>query len=203
VDAPLSWALGAPVLAGLVVAAYLLGAVPFGLVVVRVARGRDVREVGSGNIGATNVARAAGKTLGALTLLLDAGKGALPVLAARLLGGTETEQALAGAASFLGHCFPAYLGFRGGKGIATGLGVVLALRPWVALVALAAWGLSFAVTRTSSLSSLVAVAVVGGVATWLSIPWPLMALLGSMLLVVLLKHLPNLRRLVKGRELKV
>ena len=121
---------------------------------------RDVRAVGSGNIGATNVARAAGRTAGIVTLVLDAAKGALAAyIGLRLFG--PIGGMLLGGAAFLGHIFPIYLGFRGGKGVATGLGVFAVLAPIAAFIGLATYGLVFALTRVSGLGSLVGLAAVG------------------------------------------
>ena len=122
-----------------IIFSYLIGAIPFGLLFAKAFTGVDVRTVGSGNIGATNVLRAGGKTAAALTLLADGLKGALPVLAGRHLLHEDYSAALAGAAAILGHNFPVYLGFKGGKGVATGLGVVLATTPLIGLFCLIAW----------------------------------------------------------------
>jgi len=141
-------------------AAYLLGAIPFGMLITLLVAKRDVRAVGSGNIGATNVARAAGRTAGIVTLLLDAAKGALAAyLGLRFFG--LTGGMLLGGAAFFGHVFPIYLGFRGGKGVATGLGVFAALVPVSALVGLATYAVVFALTRVSALGSLLGLAGVG------------------------------------------
>lgn len=194
-----AWLVTAPLLLG----AYLLGAIPFGLLLVRRFAHQDVRQSGSGNIGATNVARVAGKTLGAATLALDALKGSAPVLLARWADLPEPVCAMAGAAAFLGHCFPVYLRFKGGKGIATGFGVVLAFQPAVAGVALTVYALTYLVTRISSISSLASVTSVAAMGIWVGIHPVTLALLGAMLVVIILKHIPNLRRLFKGQELKV
>ncbi|MEW5851486.1 MAG: glycerol-3-phosphate 1-O-acyltransferase PlsY [Myxococcota bacterium] len=189
-----------PQLLTLVVLSYLLGAVPFGLVLVRWRAHTDVRLAGSGNIGATNVARVAGKGLGVITLLLDAMKGALPVTAARMLGVGELGCAVVGAAAFLGHCFPVYLRFKGGKGIATGFGVVLAMRPPVALLAAAVYGITFLATRISSVSSLTALVAVGAAAGFVGLQPELWGLFATMLAVIVVKHIPNIRRLLGGKE---
>ncbi len=127
-------------------AAYLLGAIPFGMLITLLVAKRDVRAVGSGNIGATNVARAAGRTAGIVTLLLDAAKGALAAyVGLRWFG--PTGGMLLGGAAFLGHVFPVYLGFRGGKGVATGLGVFTVLVPVSAPVGLVTYGVVPALTR--------------------------------------------------------
>ncbi len=149
----------APALLGLVaLAAYLLGSVPFGLVMARLFGLGDIRQIGSGNIGATNVLRTGNKVAAALTLILDAGKGGIAVLAARATLGEDAAQ-LAGAAAFLGHCFPVFLGFRGGKGVATFLGILLAWAWPVGLAACAIWIATAALTRYSSLSALMAAAL--------------------------------------------
>lgn len=191
-----------PLFVGLVVGAYLLGAIPFGLVLVRLFKRQDVRTQGSGNIGATNVTRVAGRTVGALTLGLDALKGWAPVVTGRLLGLTELECSILGAMSFVGHCFPVYLRFRGGKGVATGLGVIAGLRPYAAAVAIAAFVVSFLVTRISSVSCIVGMAAVAVIAWREGVSGELVALLCAMLCISLFKLAPNIKRLVVGRELK-
>ena len=118
---------------------YLLGSVPFGLIVARAFKGVDPRQQGSGNIGFTNVLRVAGATPAAITLVLDVGKGALPVALARARGLDPIWSLAAGALAVVGHIFPAYLRFRGGKGVATGLGAVLAIEPILGLIAAALW----------------------------------------------------------------
>jgi len=139
------------------VAAYLLGSVPFGLVIARALGLGDLRKIGSGNIGATNVLRTGNKAAAAATLALDAGKGAIAVLVARALWAEDAAQ-IAGAAAFLGHCFPVYLGFRGGKGVATFLGTLLALAWPVGLAACATWLAIAVLFRISSLAALLAAA---------------------------------------------
>ncbi len=192
-------ALGVALVAG----AYLLGSIPFGLLVSRAAAGVDVREVGSGNIGATNVARAAGRWAALLTLVLDVSKAAAPaLLAGRLLGpGAAGWAAAAGLAAFLGHVFPAYLGFRGGKGVAAGLGVLLALSPWAALAAAGTWGAAVAATRMVSVGSLAGAAVGAGVALALHggrspASWAALAVAA----VVFARHRSNIERIRRGRE---
>ena len=136
---------------------YLLGSIPFGLVLSRLAGYGDIRKIGSGNIGATNVLRTGNKLLAALTLILDSGKGAFAVLIAQQFG--SDAAVLAGAGSMLGHTFPIWLGFKGGKGVATALGVLLAISWPVGLIACATWLLVAAVLRYSSLSALVALGI--------------------------------------------
>jgi glycerol-3-phosphate acyltransferase PlsY len=186
------------------VLAYLLGSIPFGVVIAR-ARGIDLRTVGSGNIGATNAARALGKKLGAVVLLLDALKGFVPVLLARLLLARAPygEWLLAATAllAFLGHLFPVFLGFRGGKGVATALGVFLAISPLAALGALVVYAGVYAATRTSSLGSLTAaVAFVPLVYFLAGRSRVLLALAVLLVLMIIASHRENIRRLLRHEE---
>jgi glycerol-3-phosphate acyltransferase PlsY len=182
------------------VASYFCGSIPFGLIIVRASSGKDVRSVGSGNIGATNVARAAGRKAAVATLVLDAVKGLVPVLLAlRLAHGPAWLAAGCAVAAVLGHCFPVWLRFRGGKGVATGLGVSLALAPWAALAGGAAWLLFYKVLRISSVGSLAGVAtalVVAGLTA------PRDSLLGLAIVagIILLRHTGNIRRLLQQKE---
>jgi glycerol-3-phosphate acyltransferase PlsY len=182
--------------------AYLVGAVPFGLVLVKVFRREDVRAAGSGNIGATNVTRVAGRALGAATLALDALKGAAPVVVARALDMDAFAQAVAGSAAFLGHCFPVYLRFHGGKGIATGMGAIAGMNPAAAGLAVAVFGAAFAVTRISSVSCIAGMLAVVALAAALGTEARMLLLLVAMSAVSLYRLSDNIRRLVKGRELK-
>ena len=177
---------------------YLLGAAPFGLILVRRFAGVDVRLEGSGNIGATNVARSAGRGLGAATLALDLGKGLLPTLGAVLLL-PEPWMALAvGFAAVIGHCWPVWLRFDGGKGVATSAGVLLVLAPLPALVTAGVWILVFAVFKKSSLASLVALVAIQ-VGLWWSSP-ELLNLSVPLALVLLVCHRANIVRLLRGTE---
>lgn len=175
----------------LLLGAYLLGAVPFGLLVTRIFAGKDVRSVGSGNIGATNVVRAAGKVAGALTLVLDAAKAALPTLLALKLFGLGVASAV-GMAAFVGHLFPVYLRFHGGKGVATALGIFLVLAPWVALGALAAYALTLGLTRVSALGSLAAVSVALALVILTRKPPPVLAAGLGIWLLITYRHRSNL-----------
>ncbi len=193
-------------------AAYLVGAIPFGYLIAR-AKGIDIFQQGSGNIGATNVGRILGLRWGVLVFLLDFAKGAGPVLAAGWLPGPtdrdllpHTLPVLAGIAAFVGHLFPIYLGFRGGKGVATGAGVVTVLVPLVALLLVVAWGVTLAVTRYVSLASLVAAVLLFVLRLLLcDSPWGdselvltlFCALAGALVLV---RHQSNIRRLLVGTE---
>ena len=183
--------------------AYLLGSVPFGVLVARAFdRDVDLRKTGSGNIGATNVARTLGKGAGALTLLLDAAKGAAAVLLARAAAGPADAvlPAVAGAAAFLGHVHPVWLRFRGGKGVATALGVVLALSPAAAGILFLLFAAVFAATRYVSLGSLVAAAGLAPAMLLLRAPRPLVALSVGIGAMVFWTHRENIRRLSAGEE---
>jgi acyl phosphate:glycerol-3-phosphate acyltransferase len=184
-----------------VLAAYLLGSIPFGLLITRALGLGDLRGIGSGNIGATNVLRTGNKGAAAATLVLDAAKGAVAVLVARALVG-ETAAVLAGGAAFLGHLFPVWLKFRGGKGVATFLGVLLALAPLVGAIACATWVAVAATFRISSLSALVA-AVTAPV--WLALLGPPGSVwLGlAMAALVLVRHRANIARLRAGTEPRI
>ena len=180
--------------------AYLCGSIPFGLFITRAAAGKDVRSVGSGNIGATNVARAAGRKAAAATLVLDALKGLAPVLVAGRFGGAQPLLAPACAvAAVIGHCFPVWLRFRGGKGVATGLGVSLALAPWAALAGAITWLIMYLLLRISSVGSLAGVAVALAVA---SVSGPRASIYGlvAVSLIILLRHAGNIRRLLRHTE---
>jgi glycerol-3-phosphate acyltransferase PlsY len=189
------------VLVALLLLGYLAGSIPFGVLVTRWARGVDVRAEGSGNIGATNVARVAGKKLGVLVLALDALKGALPVLLAlRMMPDSPRAQVAVGLAAFLGHCYPVWLKFRGGKGVATALGVLMVLAPLAALAGAAAYGLVVATTRMSSLGSLTA-GVVSVAAAAFTARAPEYAVLSGLLFAFMLwTHRANIRRLLSHTE---
>ena len=188
---------------GLAIAAYLLGAIPFGLLIARGGAGVDLRRVGSGNIGATNVLRAGGKRAAALTLALDLAKGALAVALARALGASALGLALVAVAAVLGHVFPVFLGFRGGKGVATTLGVVLAAMPAVGLLLLGIW-LGVAVgSRYSSLAALTAVAALPLLAWLVDGRPPLIVASAALALLVVARHRENILRLWRGTEGKI
>ena len=179
---------------------YLLGSIPFGVILTRLAGAGDLRQVGSGNIGATNVLRTGRKGLAAATLLLDLLKGAAAVwLARRFLPG---EEALAAAGAFVGHCFPVWLGFRGGKGVATLMGVVLALQPLLGLVYALVWLGLVATLRISSLAGMAA-AVSAPVAAAAIGRFDLVLLLLAFAFIVLWKHEANIRRLLDGDEPRI
>ena len=192
----------------LAMAAYLIGSIPFGLLIVRWVKGVDLRTVGSGNIGATNAGRVLGKVGGLGVLLLDALKGLIPTLVlARWCDPSAATAVLAGTCAILGHMFPCWLGFRGGKGVATALGVVGVLAPWGTLAAFAAFVLNFAVTRIVSLGSILA-AIVFAVfqGFWLAPDWWslenrwLTVFSAAVPLLIILRHRSNLARLLQGQE---
>jgi len=196
-------------IAAAIVGGYLLGSIPFGVIVMRAAGAGDPRAIGSGNIGATNVLRSGKRGLAALTLLGDGGKGAVAVLLAWLATRHASVQAqamltsLAAGAAFIGHLFPVWLGFKGGKGVATFFGTLLAAAWPVGLAAGATWILVAAVFRISSLAALIAVAVAPIIALLLGRPWPIAALAAVMAVLVYLRHLPNIQRLLKGEEPRI
>lgn len=183
-------------------AGYLLGSIPFGVVITRAAGAGDVRRIGSGNIGATNVLRTGRKDLALATLLLDAGKGAVALLLARHLLNSETAGAIAGGAAFLGHLFPVWLGFKGGKGVATFLGTLIALHWPLGLIACAIWLLTAAVSRISSLSALLAAAL-SPVFAWGLGRGDLIAVSLFMAVLIFIRHSANITRLMDGSEPRI
>jgi len=185
------------------VGGYLLGSIPFGLISARMA-GIDIRAVGSGNIGATNVLRTGRKDLAALTLIGDSGKGALAVLLAGLLTNwTPLAMALAAGAAFTGHLFPVWLKFRGGKGVATFFGTMLAIAWPVGLLAGATWLAMAFLFRFSSLAALTAVVLAPCFSLATEQPYPVTLLAVFMGALVLLSHRENIARLIKGQEPKI
>jgi acyl phosphate:glycerol-3-phosphate acyltransferase len=194
------------------VVAYLIGSLPFGLLIARFVAGVDIRQSGSGNIGATNVARVLGKRLGLTVLVLDCLKGAVPtiVLPICLAEGPVARQHLAvlsGTAAIWGHMFPCWLKFRGGKGVATALGVALALAPLSTAGAFVVFALSVALTRIVSLSSVLAACTFCGVELWQLRPepfgdttWSLAAFSTLVPLLIIFRHRSNLARLLRGTE---
>ena len=196
----------------LLAASYLFGAVPFGLILGRAVHGVDLRTLGSGNIGATNAGRVLGKKLGTAVLLLDVLKGLLPTLAARLLVQPDWPVAigwptLCGLAAVLGHIFPIYLGFKGGKGVATGLGVAIVLGPIAIAVALAVFVLTTAITGYVALGSMLAavsyaaVQIVRDGTEWLRADaWPLWLFTVGVPLLIVWAHRTNIARLRNGTE---
>lgn len=179
--------------------AYLIGAIPFGLVLTRLAGYGDIRKIGSGNIGATNVLRTGNKPLALATLLLDALKGAIMVLIARYTL-NENIAILAGGAAVLGHVFPLYLGFKGGKGVATTLAVLLAISPLLGFIACLAWIATFLLSKISSLSAITAMIAISIAAFILSANPLQSTIIIALALLVIVRHHENIKRLIKGEE---
>ncbi|UVE17400.1 glycerol-3-phosphate 1-O-acyltransferase PlsY [Pseudomonas sp. LS44] len=182
----------------LAVLAYLLGSLSFAILLSRFAGGPDPRTSGSGNPGATNMLRVAGKKWAALTLLGDLLKGLLPILIAAVLGLSLQQQAWIGLAAVVGHLYPVYFRFRGGKGVATAAGTLLGLYPPAALLAACAWLLAFVLTRTSSLAALIATPLILPLLAWQQ---PAVLLPMTLLTALIVwRHRRNLRDLFAGRE---
>jgi acyl phosphate:glycerol-3-phosphate acyltransferase len=189
---------------------YLLGSVPFGILITRAMGLGDLRQIGSGNIGATNVLRTGNKGAAAATLLLDGAKGAVAVLLARWWVGAEDAAQVAGLAAFIGHLYPVWLGFKGGKGVATFLGILLALAWPVGLAACATWLAGALVTRMSSAAALIAAALtpvwlfIFGTAKISSFEFGRMLFLTLILTVLIyVRHSANLTRMKAGTEPKI
>jgi len=196
----MAWQLPLPILFAALIFGYLLGSIPFGLLITRAAGLGDVRSIGSGNIGATNVLRTGNRKLAALTLLLDALKGTAAVLLARLCA--PEAALLAGFGAFLGHLFPIWLGFKGGKGVATYLGVLIGLAWQGALVFAVVWLLIAYLTRYSSLAALIA-AIGVPVALYVLGLRDIAILFAIMSVIVFIKHHANISRLLAGTESRI
>jgi acyl phosphate:glycerol-3-phosphate acyltransferase len=183
------------------VLAYLLGSVPFGILVTRAMGLGDLRQIGSGNIGATNVLRTGNKGAAAATLVLDGAKGAAAVLVARWLLAEDAAQ-VAGLAAFLGHLFPVWLKFKGGKGVATFLGVLIALGWKLGLAVCATWFLAALLTRTSSIAALMAAA---STALWILVfgEYRLLLLVLVLTILIYVRHAENLKRIKAGTEPRI
>lgn len=197
----LNWQITLPIAAGALILGYLLGSIPFGLLLTRSAGLGDIRSIGSGNIGATNVLRTGNKKLAAATLLLDA----LKATAAALIGwyafGPEAGL-LAGFAAFIGHLFPVWLGFKGGKGVATYIGTLLGVAPWMVLVFAAVWLSVAKISKYSSLSALVATLVIPVVLWFIQEP-KIAIVMAVMTVISWAKHKTNIERLIAGTESKI
>ncbi|MCM2432302.1 glycerol-3-phosphate 1-O-acyltransferase PlsY [Agrobacterium rosae] len=195
------WQTAPALLALAAVIGYLLGSIPFGLLLTRAAGLGDVRKIGSGNIGATNVLRTGNKKLAAATLLLDALKGTAAVLIANALWGYEASL-VAGFFAFLGHLFPVWLGFKGGKGVAVYIGVLLGVAPLMMLAFAAIWIATAFLTKYSSLSALVAMLVIP-VALWILGPEKTALLVTLLSVISWYMHRENIKRLLAGTESKI
>jgi len=185
-----------------IVVGYLLGSIPFGLLITRLAGLGDIRDIGSGNIGATNVLRTGRKDLALATLLLDSFKAGLAVLLMASISGDRNVGLIAGAVAFLGHCYPIWLGFKGGKGVATFIGLMLALHWPVGLGVCVAWLIGAAIWRMSSVGALVAAAA-STVLMVLFDHGQAILLGGALTLLIYWRHRANIRRVKNGTEPKI
>jgi glycerol-3-phosphate acyltransferase PlsY len=197
---PINWQIAWPYYAAALAFGYLLGSIPFGLIFTRLAGTQDIRAIGSGSIGATNVLRTGNKTLAALTLVFDVLKGS----AAVLVGAAWSEEAAlaGGAAVIVGHLYPVWLGFRGGKGVATALGVLIVIAWPVALGAALIWLVTAVIFRYSSLAALVA-AVASAALAGFVVDQPRAALIALIAILVVLRHRQNVQRLMAGTESRI
>ena len=184
-------------------AAYLAGSVPFGLLITRLGGKGDIRNIGSGNIGATNVLRTGSKKLAFLTLIADGGKGAVTVVVVASMTDSPLLYAVAGLATVIGHCFPVWLGFQGGKGVATCVAVYAAFDFKLGLIFVALWLSTAALTRYSSLAALVAMLGCSVGAIWLSLPFPVMFAVIVMSGLSWARHHQNIGRLLNGTESRI
>jgi len=184
-------------------AAYLFGSISTAVVIARAMGLQDPREVGSKNPGATNILRYGGKVAAILTLIGDVLKGVLPVVLARVLTNDPVTITLCGFAAFLGHLFPVFFSFRGGKGVATALGVWLAINPWVGLALLVTWVLMALLFRYSSLSALTAAIAAPLYVAWLSPGVPYLSTMIVMSAILVFRHRSNIRNLIAGKETKI
>ncbi|MEP6994992.1 MAG: glycerol-3-phosphate 1-O-acyltransferase PlsY [Acidobacteriota bacterium] len=192
-----------PLASALVAAGYLLGSISFAVLLVRLRTGRDIRAEGSGNAGATNVARSHGKGLGLAVAALDIAKGAAAVLLVRAFTADPRYAAAAGVAAVLGHVFPIFYGFRGGKGVATAVGAFLVLAPFPTLVCVAVFVVVVAATRYVSLGSVLAMVLLPPVAGALfGAPRAIVAAAAACAVLIVFKHRENLKRLSRGEERK-
>jgi glycerol-3-phosphate acyltransferase PlsY len=197
---PMSWGEAVPLYLGAAVVGYLLGAIPFGVILTRIAGLGDIRKIGSGNIGATNVLRTGNKTIAALTLVGDMLKGTVAVLLAHPFG--QEFAIVAGFAAFIGHLFPVWLGFKGGKGVATYLGVLAGLSLPTAVVFAVVWLTGAFITRYSSIGALTASLVTAPVLFFYHEP-RLGQLFVVLTVILWLRHAGNIKRLVSGTESRI
>jgi len=186
----------------LIIFAYLLGSIPTGLVLSRALAGKDPRQQGSRNIGATNVMRTVGKALGAITLLGDVLKGLIPVVIALWLVEEQTWVAGVGLAAFLGHCFPIYLRFRGGKGVATAVGIFLPTAPLAVVLDIVVFAVGVGISRMVSVGSIAAAAAMPILIWLLGYPLPYIVLGICVAVLIIYRHKENIKRLLGGRESK-
>ncbi|MGA1019576.1 MAG: glycerol-3-phosphate 1-O-acyltransferase PlsY [Candidatus Puniceispirillales bacterium] len=187
-------------------AAYLIGAIPFGLVIAKLFGLGDIRNIGSGNIGATNVLRTGNKIAAALTLLLDSGKGLFVVMIARYLNGDGNVIAITGLLSIVGHCYPIWLGFRGGKGVATGLGIFLGFHPMVGAMVCLVWLVTAFLFRFSSLAAIISYTSAPILFALISSPpLPVLTVItaGMIAALAIWRHRGNIKRLFSGTEPRI
>jgi glycerol-3-phosphate acyltransferase PlsY len=184
---------------GIVLASYLIGSIPFGLLISKM-RGVDPRRKGSGNIGATNILRVVGKKEAILTLVCDVLKGFIPIFASGLLELTEGTLFFIALAVILGHIFPVFLKFKGGKGVATSFGAFLALSPQIALLALLIWIGGFSLAKVSSIGALAAFGALPFLAFFFKPDWDFILLASIVSVLVYVRHWENIQRLLKGTE---
>ena len=187
-------------------AAYLIGAIPFGLVIAKLFGLGDIRNIGSGNIGATNVLRTGNKIAAVLTLLLDSGKGLFVVMIARYLNGDSNVIAITGLLSIVGHCYPIWLGFRGGKGVATGLGVFLGFHPLVGAMVCLVWLVTAFLFRFSSLAAIISYTSAPILFALISSsPLPVLTVItaGMIAALAIWRHRGNIKRLFSGTEPRI
>ena len=187
----------------LLILAYLIGSLPFAVIVSKAFGLADPRSFGSGNPGATNVLRTGNKLAAALTLIGDAAKGWLAMFVVAKVDAGSTAVALAGLAAFIGHLFPVFLKFKGGKGVATAVGVLIALNGWLALGAVLVWLATVAITRYSSLAALVAAAAAPAIAFWLHGAGASTQVVLVMCLLLVWRHKENIKRLLAGTESQI
>ncbi|MFQ5780627.1 MAG: glycerol-3-phosphate 1-O-acyltransferase PlsY, partial [Nitrospiria bacterium] len=185
---------------GMVVVGYLLGSIPFGLLFSTTIYGIDPRKKGSGNIGATNVLRVVGKKAAFLTLVCDVLKGFAPIAVARHIGFNEEAILVVGLAVILGHIFSIYLGFKGGKGVATSFGVFLVISPQIAFIALIFWGGSVLISKYAAVGALTAFGALPFLAFFLKREFPFVLLASTVSVLVCFRHKDNIHRLLKGTE---
>jgi glycerol-3-phosphate acyltransferase PlsY len=198
---PISWEFAWPYLLAALAGGYLCGSIPFGLILTRLAGHGDIRAIGSGNIGATNVLRTGNKVIAALTLLLDAGKGALPVIVAHGQWGPDMAIA-AGFGAVVGHLFPVWLAFKGGKGVATGIGVMLGLDWRLGGATIVVWLAVAAITRYSSLAALFSLALTP-VWAWFYVDRQLAEFSLVLAVLIWIRHAANIGRLLRGTEERI
>lgn len=185
------------------IVAYFLGSIPFGLILSKSFLGLDIRNVGSGNIGATNVYRTGNKIIAIFTLLMDGLKGFAAIYIAKKIGFSYQEMSNCGLLCIIGHMFPIWLKFKGGKGVATTIAAVLTLTPFIGLMIVLIWLITFNYTRISSIASLIAAILLPIIATFMDYSLHLVVIYLMISLLILLKHVSNIKRLFSGKEHKI